>query len=121
VGWGRLATQEFDAFIMSYPYVTATDGFSLYFDSRNRPTPNRMNWNDPATDQALERAKTALDPAVRLAAIAEAQRIVARNNVWVPIAREQIWVASSQRTEGVRAHGIYGVALYKGLDIRLTR
>jgi glutathione transport system substrate-binding protein len=80
-----------------------------------------MNWNDPATDQALERAKTALDPAVRLAAIAEAQRIVARNNVWVPIAREQIWVASSQRTEGVRAHGIYGVALYKGLDIRVTR
>lgn len=121
VGWGKLATQEFDAFIMSYPYVTATDGFSLYFDSRNRPTPNRMNWSDPATDEALTRAKTALDPAVRAAAIAEAQRIVASNNVWLPIAREQIWVASSQRAEGVRAHGIYGVALYKGLDIRLAR
>jgi peptide/nickel transport system substrate-binding protein len=26
VGWGRLATQEFDAFVMSYPYISATDG-----------------------------------------------------------------------------------------------
>jgi peptide/nickel transport system substrate-binding protein len=121
VGWGRLATQEFDAFAMSYPYVTATDAFSLYFDSRNRPTPNRMNWNSPETDEALTQAKIALDPAVRMAAIARAQRIVAEANVWLPLAREQIWVASAQRVEGVRAHGIYGVALYKGLDIRLTR
>lgn len=121
VGWGRLATQEFDAFIMSYPYVTATDGFALYFDSRNRPTPNRMNWNDPETDRLLNLAKTALDEATRRQAIAQAQRIVAENNVWLPIAREQLWVAASQRAEGVRAHGIYGIALYKGLDIRLTR
>jgi len=121
VGWGRLATQEFDAFVMSYPYVTATDALSLYFHSRNRPTPNRMNWADPETDRALEEAQIALDPAVRTAAIARVQRIIAQNNVWVPIARQQLWVASSQRVEGVRAHGIYGAGLYKGLDIRLTR
>jgi peptide/nickel transport system substrate-binding protein len=121
VGWGRLATQEFDAFIMSYPYVTATDAFSLYFNSANRPTPNRMNWNDPETDRALREAQTAVDPAVRQAAIARAQRIIAENNVWMPVARQQLWVASAARVEGVRAHGIYGVALYKGLDIRLTR
>ena len=42
-------------------------------------------------------------------------------HVWLPVAREQLWLASSARTEGVRAHGIYGVGLYKGLDIRLTR
>ncbi len=121
VGWGRLATQEFDAFVMSYPYISATDGFALYFDSRNRPTPNRMNWADPRTDQLLNQAKTAVDPAARANAIAEAQRVIAENNVWLPIAREHLWVASSQRVEGARAHGIYGVGLYKGLDIRLTR
>lgn len=121
VGWGRLATQEFDAFVMSYPYVTATDALSLYFLSGNRPTPNRMNWNDQATDAALREAQTAIDPAARTAAIANAQRIVAEANVWFPVAREQLWLASSTRTEGVRAHGIYGVGLYKGLDIRLTR
>ena len=121
VGWGRLATQEFDAFVMSYPYVTATDAFSLYFNSRNRPTPNRMNWNNEDTDTALREAQTSVDPAVRTAAIARAQRIIAEKNVWFPVAREQLWVASSARTEGGRAHGIYGIGLYKGLDIRLTR
>ncbi len=121
VVWGRLATQEFDAFIMSYPYVTASDAFSLYFASQNRPTPNRMNWVDATTDEALVQSRTAVDPAVRAEAIARAQRIIAENNVWLPLAHEQLWVASAQRVEGVRAHGIYGAALYKGLDIRLTR
>ena len=121
VAWGKLATQEFDAFVLSYPYVSATDGFSLYFDSRNRPAPNRMNWNDPETDALLARAKAALDPAERSEAIALAQRRIASNNVWVPLAREQLWLAAAQRVEGARAHGIYGVGLYKGLDIRLTR
>ncbi len=121
VGWGKLATQEFDAFMMSYPYISATDGFSLYFDSTNRPTPNRMNWNDPETDRLLRIAKTGLTEAERLQAIGEAQRRITAANVWVPIAREQLWIAASARTEGVRPHGIYGVGLYKGLDIRLTR
>ncbi len=121
VGWGRLATQEFDAFVMSYPYISATDGFSLYFDSRNRPTPNRMNWNDTRTDELLNRAKTGLTEQERMAAIAEAQRVIASNYLWVPIARESLWLVSAPRGDGVRAHGIYGVGLYKGLDIRLTR
>jgi len=119
--WGKLATQEFDAFLMSYPYVSATDAFSLYFDSKNRPTPNRMNWNDPDTDRWLFQARTAIDPKVRQEAIAQAQRRIAENNVWLPLVRNQLWVASSARVEGVRAHGIYGASLYKGLDIRLTR
>lgn len=122
VVWGKLATQEFDAFFMSYPYVSATDAFSLYFDSRNRPTPNRMNWVDAETDRLLAQAKSAIDPAARAEAIGLAQRRVSEANVWLPLAREQLWVASGPRVEGgVRAHGIYGVGLYKGLDIRLTR
>jgi peptide/nickel transport system substrate-binding protein len=121
VAWGRLATQEFDAFVMSYPYVSAGDGLSLYFNSQNRPTPNRMNWNDPDTDRLLREARVALDPAVRAAALAQVQRRITEANVWLPLVREQLWVASSNRVEGVRAHGIYGIGIYKGLDIRIVR
>jgi ABC-type transport system substrate-binding protein len=121
VGWGKLATQEFDAFTISYPYVSATDALSLYFSSANRPTPNRMNWNDPETDALLDQAKKAIDPAARAEAIGKLQRRLAEANVWIPMIRTPMWVASSQRVEGVRPHGIYGVPLYKGLDIRLTR
>ncbi|MCI0752683.1 ABC transporter substrate-binding protein [Teichococcus vastitatis] len=121
VAWGKLATQEFDAFIISYPYASATDALALYFPSANRPTPNRMNWNNPDTDRLIDAAKAAIDPATRAKAIGEAQMILTEQSPWLPLIRQPLWVMSGQRVEGVRPHGIYGVALYKGLDIRLTR
>ncbi len=117
IAWGKLATQEFDAFVMSYPYVSAGDALSLYWPSGNRPTPNRMNWADPKTDELLLKARAALDPAERKAALAEVQERVTEANVWIPLVREQLWLASSRRTKGARAHGLYGIGIYKGLDI----
>ena len=55
MAWGKLATQEFDAFGMSFPYVTAGDALNLYFRSANTPTPNRMNWKDKETDELLDK------------------------------------------------------------------
>ena len=65
VAWGKLATQEFDAFGMSFPYVSAGDALNLYFRSANRPTPNRMNWNDKETDELLDKGSQATDVKVR--------------------------------------------------------
>lgn len=121
IAWGKLATQEFGAFVMSYPYVSASDALSLYFASANTPTPNRMNWKDVQTDRWLVQARTSLDPAERKQALASVQRQGTEANVWVPLVREQLWLASSKRVQGARAHGLYGVGIYKGLDISLTR
>lgn len=121
VAWGKLATQEFDAFIMSYPYVTANEAMSLYFRSTQTPTPNRMNWKSEETDKLLKVAATATDDATRIKATADAQRQLTEANVWVPLVSQPLWVASTDRVDGVRAHGIYGAGLYKGLDISLKR
>ena len=121
IAWGKLATQEFGAFVMSYPYVSASDALSLYFSSANTPTPNRMNWKNGDTDKWLMEAKTSMDPAVRRQALANIQEQVTAANIWIPLVREQLWVASSKRAQGVRAHGIYGVGIYKGLDISLGK
>lgn len=121
VAWGKLATQEFDAFYMSYPYATATEALNLYFASRQVPTPNRMNWKDPKTDELLKTAATAVDPDKRRQAIAAVQTQLTEANVWVPLVSQPLWVVSGDRVEGVRAHGIYGAGLYKGLDIKLKR
>lgn len=121
VAWGKLATQEFDAFVMSYPYLSATDALSLYFPSANKPTPNRMNWTDADTDKWIAGARTATDPAERAKLIGDAQVKIAKANVWMPLVRQQLWVLSSKRVEGLRPHGIYGAALYKGLDISLSK
>jgi glutathione transport system substrate-binding protein len=120
VAWGKLATQEFDAFVMSYPYLSATDALSLYFPSANRPTPNRMNWVDADTDAGIIGARTAVTPEERARLIGAVQEKIAQNNVWVPLVRQQLWVVSAKRVQGVRPHGVYGAALYKGLDISLT-
>ncbi len=121
IAWGKLATQEFDAFVMSYPYVSAGDALNLYWQSVNRPTPNRMNWNDQETDGWLNDARTALDPADRKIALGKVQQKITEANVWVPLVREQLWLASSKRTIGARAHGLYGIGFYKGLDITLAK
>ena len=36
-GWGKLATQEFDVFAMSFPYISAGDALNLYFRSGQHP------------------------------------------------------------------------------------
>jgi len=121
VAWGRMATQEFGAVFLSYPYFSAGDALSLYFPSTQRPSPNRMNWNDPQTDAWLAQARSATDPAVRATALANVQRQLAEANVWITTAREQLFVGASNRVTGARAHGLYGVGLYKALDLRVVR
>ena len=119
VAWGRLATQEFDGFLMSYPYFSAGDALSLYWNSTTRPTPNRMNWNDPQTDAWLAEARGATDPARRAEVLAQLQRRLAEESPWLTLARSQLNVFSTRRVDGARAHGLYGIGLYRGLDLRV--
>jgi peptide/nickel transport system substrate-binding protein len=121
VAWGRLATQEFDAFFLSYPYVSAMDALNLYWHSRNRPTPNRMNWANPQTDQWLEAGRSALNPADRARYAALIQRQLAGEAPWLTVARTSLNLFSTNRIAGVRAHGLYGAGIYKALDMRTVR
>ncbi|MEM1345330.1 MAG: ABC transporter substrate-binding protein [Pseudomonadota bacterium] len=116
VAWGKLATQEFDLFGMSFPYVSAGDALNLYFRSENMPTPNRMNWNDPETDRLLNAGKTATSEAERAEAYGEVLRKVHDAAVWIPLYHEPMRLAQTTRMAPVRPHNIYGCGLYKGLD-----
>jgi peptide/nickel transport system substrate-binding protein len=119
VAWGRLATQDYDVLFLSYPYISANDALNLYWHSRNRPTPNRMMWADPQTDAWLEEGRSATDPAVRARAMANLQRQLNEAAPWLNVAHTQLNVFSTRRVEGARAHGIYGIGIFKGLDLRV--
>jgi peptide/nickel transport system substrate-binding protein len=119
VAWGKLATQEFDAFGMSFPYVSAGDALNLYFRSANTPTPNRMNWKDKETDELLDKGSTALDDATRAAAYQAVQEKVHQAYVWIPLFHEPLFVVAGARLKPIKAHGNYGCGLYKGLGIAL--
>lgn len=117
--WGKLKTQDFDLFTMSYPYVSAGDAMNLYFPSENRPTPNRVNWADDNTDKWLLEGRGALTPEARFEAYAKIQKQVHDAAVWIPLVHEPMFVAAGPRLKPVAAHGIYGAGLYKGLSIEL--
>ena len=117
VAWGKLATQEFDAFGMSFPYVSAGDALNLYFRSANTPTPNRMNWKDKETDELLDKGMTATDDDTRAAAYAAVQEKVTNAAVWIPLYHEPLFVVAGPRLKPIKAHGNYGCGLYKGLGI----
>jgi peptide/nickel transport system substrate-binding protein len=121
VAWGKLATQEFDLFGMSFPYITAGDALNLYFRSANAPTPNRMNWKDATTDRLLQTGMTATSDADRAAAYGEVLRQVHEAAVWIPLYHEPMKIAASSRLAAFKAHNIYGCGLYKGLDLRFIR
>ena len=119
--WGKLATQDFDMYTMSYPYVSAGDAMNLYFPSGNRPTPNRMNWDSTETDEWLLKARGALTDADRKKWIGMVQKQVHDAVVWIPIIHDILVVGTNNRLKPLKAHGIYGAGLYKGLDIELAK
>jgi len=121
VAWGRLATQEFDMFGMSFPYITAGETLNLYFRSQNIPTPNRMNWRREDTDRLLDQGNSALTDDARFGAFAQVLRQVHEAAVWIPLYHEANRLVTSARLAPMRAHNIYGCAIYKGLDIRFVR
>ncbi|MGE0725503.1 MAG: ABC transporter substrate-binding protein [Alphaproteobacteria bacterium] len=118
VVWGKLGTQEFDTFSMSYPYVSVGDAYNLYFRSAATPTPNRMNWKNPRTDELLAKGAAALTDAERRQYHDEVQMQIQGAVLWLPIIHEQLFLAATNRLDGLRAHGIYGCGIYKGLDFK---
>ncbi|WP_372890364.1 ABC transporter substrate-binding protein [Rhodosalinus sp.] len=120
VAWGKLATQEFDIFSMSFPYVSSGDALNLYFRSENVPSPNRMNWIDETTDELLLTGATATTDAARADAYGEVLEMVHEAAVWLPLYHEPMVIAYSSGLEPVVPHNIYGAGLYKGLDLKFA-
>ncbi|MEI4474015.1 ABC transporter substrate-binding protein [Frigidibacter sp. MR17.24] len=117
VYWGKVATQEFDMFVMGYPYISAGDALNLYFLSANMPSPNRMNWNDPETDQLLKSGMTAVSADTRAEDYGKVLEKVHDAAVWLPIDQKAMQIAYLKTLKPFKAHNIYGAGLYKGLQL----
>ena len=50
----EMAKQDYELWTVTFPYISAGDLLNFYFDSKNMPAPNRMNWNDAKTDEYLQ-------------------------------------------------------------------
>jgi peptide/nickel transport system substrate-binding protein len=112
----EMAKQDFELWTVTFPYISAGDLLNFYFDSRNMPAPNRMNWNDPKTDEYLKMGRASLTEADRTKYYALAQQRVTQEHLWMPVMNIAMYTTSVKKLKGVRPHMLYQNTFYKGLD-----
>jgi peptide/nickel transport system substrate-binding protein len=101
---------------VAVPYLSAGELMNLYFDSKNIPTPNRMNWKDPETDEWLRLGRAALTDADRAKYYMMVQKKVADEHLWIPVINAGMYLVANKKLKGARPHMLYQNTFYKGLD-----
>jgi peptide/nickel transport system substrate-binding protein len=112
----EMAKQDYELWTVTFPYISAGDLLNFYFDSRNMPAPNRMNWNDAKTDEHLKMGRASLTDADRTKYYALAQQRVTEEHLWMPVMNIAMYTTSLKKLKGVRPHMLYQNTFYKGLD-----
>ncbi len=112
----EMAKQDYELWTVTFPYISAGDLLNFYFDSRNMPAPNRMNWNDAKTDEYLKMGRAALSDADRAKYYALAQQRVTEEHLWMPVMNIAMYTTSLKSLKGIRPHMLYQNTFYKGLD-----
>jgi len=113
----KMAEQDYEIWSVPVPYLSAGDLMNIYFDSKNIPTPNRMNWKDAETDAWLTAGRVALTDADRARAYAQVQEKVMAEHLWMPVLNVGMYMVTSKRLKGARPHMLYQNTFYKGLDL----
>jgi peptide/nickel transport system substrate-binding protein len=113
----KLSGQDFDIWTVTVPYLSAGELMNFYFDSAQIPVPNRMNYKDAQTDEAIRLGRTALTDADRAKGYAAAQERVMKDHLWMPVMNVKMYQTSNKKIKGARAHMLYQYTYYKGLDI----
>lgn len=112
----KMGEQDYEIWSVSVPYMSAGDLMNLYFDSKNIPTPNRMNWKDPRTDELLAGGRQALTPDVRARNYMAVQELVMKQHLWIPVLDITIHQVTNRRLKNTRPHMLYNSTIYKALD-----
>ncbi len=115
----KMAEQDYEIWSVTVPYLSAGDLMNIYFDSRNIPTPNRMNYKDAETDEWLRLGRAALTEADRAKYYALVQQKVMQEHLWMPVLNINMDEVVNKKVKGARPHMIYQNTFYKGLDASL--
>jgi peptide/nickel transport system substrate-binding protein len=112
----EMGKQDFELWTVTVPYLSAGELMNVYFNSKNIPTPNRMNWKDDETDAWLQAGRAALTDADRALNYARVQEKVTNEHLMMPVMNIPMYTTSVKKLKGVRPHMLYQNTFYKGLD-----
>jgi peptide/nickel transport system substrate-binding protein len=113
----KMAEQDYEIWSVTVPYLSAGDLMNIYFDSKNIPTPNRMNWKDAETDRLLALGRAALTPEDRAKQYMAVQERVMKEHLWMPVLNINLNLVTNKKLKGARPHMLYANTFYKGLDL----
>ncbi|KAJ8133687.1 hypothetical protein OY671_013099, partial [Metschnikowia pulcherrima] len=116
IAFSKMSEQDYESWTVTFPYMSAGDSSNFYFDSKNIPAPNRMNWNDPQTDESSKKGKASSTDAERAKYYGLAQQRVTEEHLWMPVMNIAMYTTSSKKSKGVRPHMLYQNTFYKGSD-----
>jgi len=112
----KMAEQDYELWTVTVPYLSAGELMNFYFDSKNIPVPNRMNWKNDDTDKWLQLGRVAQTDADRAKNYALVQKQVTEEHLWMPVMNIAMFTTSTKKMKGVRPHMLYQNTFYKGLD-----
>jgi peptide/nickel transport system substrate-binding protein len=112
----EMSKQDYELWTVTVPYLSAGELMNIYFNSKNIPTPNRMNWKDEETDAWLHAGRSALTDTERALNYARVQEKVTNEHLMMPVMNINMYTTSSKKLKGVRPHMLYQNTFYKGLD-----
>jgi peptide/nickel transport system substrate-binding protein len=115
----KMAEQDYEIWSVTVPYLSAGDLMNIYFNSKNIPTPNRMNWKDADTDEWLRLGRAALTEADRAKYYGLVQEKVMSEHLWIPVLNINMDEVTNKKIKGARPHMLYQNTFYKGLDASL--
>jgi peptide/nickel transport system substrate-binding protein len=113
----KMAEQDYEIWSVTVPYLSAGDLMNIYFNSKNIPTPNRMNWKDAETDEWLSLGRSALTESDRAKYYGLVQQKVMQEHLWIPVLNINMDQVSNKKIKGARPHMLYQNTFYKGLDV----
>src|SRR5262249_23444913 len=103
----KMAEQDYELWTVAVPYLSAGELMNLYFDSKNIPTPNRMNWQDAQTDEWLKLGRSASNAADKAKYYALVQKKVAEEHLMIPIMNVGMYLTTNRKLKGARPHILY--------------
>ena len=115
VAWGKLATQEFDAFGMSFPYVSGRRRAEplLPLGQHADAEPHELEGQgDRRAARQGHRRRPTTRPAPR--PTRPCRRRCTTPAVWIPLYHEPLFVVTGAKLKPIKAHGNYGCGALQG-------
>lgn len=122
VAFSKLTAPEWDITLFNNIHISTGDALNGAFHSKNLGGSNRIGYQDAETDRLLDAAREALTEDERRKLYRQVQERLITQQPVIPLYNDQRQIFYNKTmVKGVKGFGMYGIMMYKALDIEVIR